>query len=161
MKDWQIALAIFASLSASLAVADDFKTVSGKEYKNAIVSRVEADGVVIRTKRGISKIYFIELPKDVQERFHYHPAQDEHVTADARGNGGTTKCSVCSASSWRNQLINSLLGMVRQTIRPFSTRISHCWRERFITPIRTKAGEFASRLCHPMVLLFGWSIEDR
>ena len=81
MKHWQIALAIFASLSASLALADDFKTVSGKEYKNAIVSRVEADGVVIRTKRGISKIYFIELPKDVQERFYYHPAQDGHVTA--------------------------------------------------------------------------------
>ena len=82
MKHWQIASAIFASLSASLALADDFKTVSGKEYKNATVSRVEADGIVIRTKRGISKVYFIELPKDVQERFNYHFAQDGHVTAD-------------------------------------------------------------------------------
>jgi hypothetical protein len=26
---------------------------------------------VISTKTGISKIYFVELPKDVQERFHY------------------------------------------------------------------------------------------
>ena len=82
MKHWQIALAIFASLSASLALADDFKTVSGKEYKDATVSRVEADGIVIRTKRGISKVYFTELPKDVQERFHYHFAQDAHVTPD-------------------------------------------------------------------------------
>jgi hypothetical protein len=41
-------LAIFASLSASLALADEFKTVSGKEYKNATVSRVEADGIVIQ-----------------------------------------------------------------------------------------------------------------
>jgi hypothetical protein len=81
VKHWQIALAIFASLSASLALADDFKTVSGKEYKNATVSRVEADGIVIRTKGGISKVYFSELPKDVQERFHYHFAQDAHVTA--------------------------------------------------------------------------------
>jgi hypothetical protein len=84
VKHWQIALAIFASLSASLALADDFKTVNGKEYKNATVSRVEADGIVIRTKRGISKIYFTELPKDVQERFHYHFAQDARVTADRR-----------------------------------------------------------------------------
>ena len=25
------------------------------------------------TKKGISKLYFTELPKDVQERFHYNP----------------------------------------------------------------------------------------
>jgi hypothetical protein len=39
------------------------------------VSRVEADGIVLRTKTGISKVYFVELPKDVQERFHYAPAK--------------------------------------------------------------------------------------
>jgi hypothetical protein len=82
VKHWQIALAIFASFSASLALADDFKTVSGKEYKNATVSRVEADGIVIRTKGGISKVYFTELPKDVQERFQHDSAQGEHFTAD-------------------------------------------------------------------------------
>ena len=59
---------------ASIALADDFKTINGKEYKNATVSRVEPDGIVIRTKTGISKIYFVELPKDVQERFHYGSA---------------------------------------------------------------------------------------
>ena len=52
-------------------LADDFKTVNGKEYKNVTVSRVEADGIVIKGKSGISKVYFVELPKDVQERFHY------------------------------------------------------------------------------------------
>jgi hypothetical protein len=88
VKHWQIALAIFASLSASLALADDFKTVTGKEYKNATVSRVEADGIVIRTNRGISKVYFTELPKDVQERFHYHSAQDAHVIADGEATVG-------------------------------------------------------------------------
>jgi hypothetical protein len=59
---------------ASLALAEDFKTISGKEYKNATVSRVESDGIVIKTKTGLSKIYFTELPKDVQERFHYGSA---------------------------------------------------------------------------------------
>ena len=69
MKYWKIP--IFAALSVSLALADDIKTINGKEYKNVTVSRVEADGIVIKTKTGISKIYFAELPKDVQERFHY------------------------------------------------------------------------------------------
>lgn len=56
------------------ALSEDFKTVNGKEYKDATITRVEGDGIVIRTKTGISKLYFIELPKDVQERFHYGQA---------------------------------------------------------------------------------------
>jgi hypothetical protein len=74
MKYWQISLAILAVLSPSLALAEDFETVKGKTYKDATISRIEADGIVLRTKTGISKIYFVELPKDVQERFHYRPA---------------------------------------------------------------------------------------
>jgi len=74
VKRWQTTLAILAALSASLALAEDFKTVSGRVYKDATISRVEADGIVLRTKAGISKVYFTELPKDVQERFHYGSA---------------------------------------------------------------------------------------
>lgn len=74
VKYWQSTLTIVAALSASLALADDFKTINGKEYKNAKVSRVEPDGVVLITKSGISKVYFTELPKEVQERFHYDAA---------------------------------------------------------------------------------------
>jgi hypothetical protein len=43
-------LAILAALSASMALAEDFATINGKEYENATVTRVEADGIVIRTK---------------------------------------------------------------------------------------------------------------
>jgi len=63
VKFCQTAAAILAALSASLALADDFKTIGGKEYKNAKVSRVEPDGIVLVTKSGISKVYFTELPK--------------------------------------------------------------------------------------------------
>jgi thioredoxin 1 len=59
---------------AAVALADDFKTVQGKEYKNVTVSRVEPDGIVLKSKSGISKVYFVELPKDVQDRFHYNAA---------------------------------------------------------------------------------------
>ncbi len=84
MKHWQIALAIFASLSASLALAEDFKTIKGKVYKDATISRVDADGIVLRTKTGISKVYFIELPKDVQERFHPRPSPSPTKTVAAQ-----------------------------------------------------------------------------
>ena len=68
----QIKSLTFLSLSfISLALADDFKTLAGKEYKNVTVSRVEPDGIVLTGKAGISKVYFAELPKDVQERFGY------------------------------------------------------------------------------------------
>jgi len=56
---------------AAAALSEDFKTVNGKEYKDATVTRVDPDGVVLKTKSGITKVYFTELPKDVQEHFHY------------------------------------------------------------------------------------------
>lgn len=59
----------------STAVAEDFKTVNGKEYKEATVTRVEPDGIVIKTNSGVTKVYFTELPKDLQERFHYDSAK--------------------------------------------------------------------------------------
>jgi hypothetical protein len=62
---------ILAVLFASVALSEDFRTVNGKVYKNATVSRVEADGIVLRTGGGISKVYFTELPPEVQERFHF------------------------------------------------------------------------------------------
>ena len=36
---------------------------------------------MIRTKTGISKIYFIELPEDVQERYRPRPAKTPPITA--------------------------------------------------------------------------------
>ncbi len=57
VKYSEIRLAIFAALSASIALADDFKTVDGKEYKNVTVGRVEPDGIVLSSKSGISKVY--------------------------------------------------------------------------------------------------------
>jgi Mg/Co/Ni transporter MgtE len=62
---------ILIACFASIALADDFKTTDGKEYKNVTVSRVEPDGIVLSSKSGISKVYFAELPKEVQQRFNY------------------------------------------------------------------------------------------
>jgi len=92
VKYWKITLAILAALSASLALADDFKTTNGKEYKNVTVSRVEPDGIVLRTKSGISKVYFVELPKEVQERFHYDAAKAHAQTEATARSAFQSRC---------------------------------------------------------------------
>ena len=46
---------------ASLALAEDFKTINGKIYKDATISSVEADGIVLKTKTGISRVFEIAL----------------------------------------------------------------------------------------------------
>jgi len=71
---------------ASVAVADDFKTNAGKEYKDATVTRVEPDGIVVKTKSGITKVYFTELPREVQERFHYGPQKATSYSAEQSAN---------------------------------------------------------------------------
>jgi hypothetical protein len=62
---------ILAVLFASLAISEDFKTINGKVYKDATVTRIEGDGIELKTKTGIFKVYFTELPQEVQERFHW------------------------------------------------------------------------------------------
>jgi len=94
MNPRKATIAILAALSASLALADDFKTNNGKEYKNATVTQVDPDGIVVRSKTGISKLYFAELPEDVQKRYHYDPA-----------NAAVTHAAQVAATQQTNQQI--------------------------------------------------------
>jgi len=66
----------------SVVFAEDFKTINGKEYKDATITRVEPDGVVVKTKSGVTKVYFAELPKEVQERFHYDSEKAASYSAE-------------------------------------------------------------------------------
>ena len=67
---------------SSIAFAEDFKTVNGKEYKDVTVTRVEPDGIVVKTNSGVTKVYFTELPKDVQEHFHYDAGKAASFSAE-------------------------------------------------------------------------------
>jgi hypothetical protein len=67
---------------APAALCEDFKTVNGKEYKDATITRVEPDGIVVKTNTGVTKIYFTELPKDVQEHFHYDSGKATSYSAE-------------------------------------------------------------------------------
>jgi hypothetical protein len=71
---------------AAAALSEDFKTVNGKEYKDATVTRVEPDGIVVKTNSGITKVYFTELPKDVQEHFHYDSEKAAAYSAEQAAN---------------------------------------------------------------------------
>jgi len=78
------------SCFASVVLADDFKLINGREYKDATVTRVEPDGIVLRTNAGIAKVYFVELPKEDQERFKYNPAAAATSPAQQAVNQATT-----------------------------------------------------------------------
>ena len=67
VKYWETALSILLSLPVSFALADDIKTNNGKEYKNAIVSRVEPDGIMIKFSGGLVKIPFTDLSEELKQ----------------------------------------------------------------------------------------------
>jgi len=88
-------LAFLILCLTTVVLADDFKLVSGKEYKNVTVTRVEPDGIVLKTKSDISKVYFLELPRDVQERFHYNASIASAYSAQQAVNQSTMVAARC------------------------------------------------------------------
>jgi hypothetical protein len=48
----EIYLALLVVCFGSIALADDFTTINGKEYKSVTVTRVEPDGIVLKTTSG-------------------------------------------------------------------------------------------------------------
>ena len=81
-----ILLTFLTLVFTAAARAEDFKTVSGKEYKDATITRVEPDGLLVKTKSGITKVYFAELPKEIQERFHYDQQKASGYSAEQAAN---------------------------------------------------------------------------
>jgi len=114
MNPRKTTIATLAALSVSLALADDFKTICGKEYKNATINRVEPDGLVLRTKSGISKVYFTELPQDVQERFHYNAQQAAQFTSQTIEEARLAQQQKVAADNKRAAEIAKNLELVRQ-----------------------------------------------
>src|SRR5262249_14162632 len=50
------------------------------------VTRVEPDGIIVKTNSGVTKIYFAELPADVQEHFHYDSGKAASYSAEQAAN---------------------------------------------------------------------------
>lgn len=66
------------------ASADDFKTTRGKDYKNATISRVEPDGIVIKFSGGIVKIPFTDLSEELRRKYNYDSEAAKAFTKDVQ-----------------------------------------------------------------------------
>ncbi len=64
---------IMVALAMGMACAEDIKTSTGAEYKNATISRAEPDGIVVMYSAGIVKIPFVELSAALQKKYGYNP----------------------------------------------------------------------------------------
>jgi len=120
---WNTALSIFLALSVSSALADDIKTNSGKEYKNATVTRVEPDGVTVKFSGGVVKIPFAELSKELQARYHYDPEASQKFAADTAAQINANNAVVAANTKTKKQEENAetLLRRIRifAIIKPF------------------------------------------
>src|SRR5438094_10614203 len=83
MNSQKTILAIIATLSAAIALADDIKTNYGKEYKNATVTRVEPDGIMVKFSGGLVKIPFKDLSDELKQKYHYNSEEAQKFVADA------------------------------------------------------------------------------
>jgi hypothetical protein len=132
-------VAICLVLLCGIALADDFKTINGKEYKNATVSRVEPDGIVLKSKSGISKVYFVELPKEVQERFHYDAAAVE-ATAKAAGDATAKKQQ---AIEEKNRKFREQMAQLQGSLFILKGKVLQVLKDGiFVTDVRLRPWEF-------------------
>lgn len=74
-------LLIAVVMLPALLLADDIKTISGKEYKGVTVTRVEPDGLVVTTADGVERIPFADLGADLRLKFGYNAAIAAAATA--------------------------------------------------------------------------------
>ena len=57
----------------------DITTLDGKTYKDARVTRVEADAVHITFREGVVKVPFNQLPQELRRQYGYEPAKATQV----------------------------------------------------------------------------------
>jgi len=129
---------ILAVLFASLALSEDFKTTNGKIYKDATVSRVEADGIELKTKTGISKVYFTELPQDVQERFHWAkpdmPGEPFYGRWAAGAEDPAVLAKIIAVATVIIAGVGLVIGYIRSRMQPITIA-----RDRRSRPLRGKS----------------------
>ena len=58
-----------------VVMADDFKTIEGDLYTNAVVKSVDPDGLRITYADGVTKLKFKDLAPEVQQKYGYDPAK--------------------------------------------------------------------------------------
>lgn len=142
MNSQKMTIAILATLfAASFALADEFKTAGGKEYKDATVTRVEPDGIVVKTKSGITKLYFTELPKDVQQRFNHNPQGAAAYSTEQ--NAAMQKSSEQSA---KEQAVIQSAQQQQQTAATLQSRLQELETEKYNTMEQIRVKDAAPKM---------------
>jgi hypothetical protein len=70
----RLILLLFLTLTCECR-ALDITTRSGSTYRKCEVMNVEPDGLTVGHTEGVVKIPFEDLPKPIQERYHFDPAK--------------------------------------------------------------------------------------
>ena len=71
---------------AAAALSEDFKTVNGKEYKDATVTRVEPDGIVVKTNRESQRFTSPNCQKTFRNTFITTPGKAASYSAEQAAN---------------------------------------------------------------------------
>jgi hypothetical protein len=111
MRTFWISIVCFASG----VLAADFQTLDGTKYRGVTVKRVEADGIVVETDVGVEKIYFNELPKEVQE--HYH-AQAAAAAAVAAAPASETRTVIATTPVPGQESAHGVADTIASTVEP-------------------------------------------
>ena len=92
----QLVVGAIVVLCAASCFAMDITTSDGKTYHDVTIMRAEADGLVITHSGGAGKVPFLELPKDIREKYGYDPAKAEAARAKAEAS------KKAAASAWQD-----------------------------------------------------------
>jgi hypothetical protein len=138
----------FGSPVRVTGVFGGLKTTNGKVYKDATVSRVEGDGIVLKTETGISKVYFTELPQEVQERFHWvkpdAPREPFYGRWAAAAEDPAVLAKIIAAGTVVIAGVGLVIGHIRSWRQPTTRARRHRGGKRFIVRVRISS---KSQLC--------------
>jgi len=78
---------VLVSTAKSVMAAEDtnrctITTLSGVTYSNAVISRVEPDGITLVTEKGVSKVLFSDLSPSLRVEFNYDPQKTRQYEAE-------------------------------------------------------------------------------
>jgi hypothetical protein len=80
-------LLIFFSISAAVFAQEKLEqitTLEGKTYINCTITKVEPDGLRIMHDNGVGKLFFDNLPSELQIKYNYDPLKAQQFKAEVK-----------------------------------------------------------------------------
>ncbi len=78
-------------LLATGVKADDIRTRAGQVYRNVRVTASNAEGVTVVHSAGVTKILFLDMPEELQNKYGYDPAANPQKGSGLASDGNTTR----------------------------------------------------------------------